>query len=75
MNKNDRFNAALKFAPLLEKYFLTYLIAQKKSSPRTVSTYRDSFTLYLRFMVSEYGIAPDRIEMNHFSLVLTSHVF
>ena len=68
MNKNDRFNAALKFAPLLEKYFLTYLIAQKKSSPRTVSTYRDSFTLYLRFMASVYGIAPDRIEMNHFSL-------
>lgn len=29
MNKNDPFNAALKFAPLLEKYFLTYLIAQK----------------------------------------------
>lgn len=68
MNKNDSLIAALKFAPLLEKYFLTYLIAQKKSSPRTVSTYRDSFTLYLRFMASVYGIAPDRIEMNHFSL-------
>ncbi len=36
MNKNDSLTAALKFAPLLEKYFLTYLIAQKKSSPRTV---------------------------------------
>ena len=68
MNKNDSLTAALKFAPLLEKYFLIYLIAQKKSSPRTVSTYRDSFTLYLRFMASVYGIAPDRIEMNHFSL-------
>ena len=68
MNKNDSLTAALKFAPLLEKYFLTYLIAQKKSSPRTVSTYRDSFTLYLRFMASVYGIAPDRIEMNHFSV-------
>ena len=67
MNKNDSLTAALKFAPLLEKYFLTYLIAQKKSSPRTVSTYRDSFTLYLRFMASVYSIAPDRIEMNHFS--------
>ena len=68
MNKNDSLTAALKFAPLLEKYFLTYLIAQKKSSPRTVSTYRDSFTLYLRFMASVYSIAPDRIEMNHFSV-------
>lgn len=66
MNKNS--SDAIEFAPLLEKYFLTYLIAQKKSSPRTISTYRDSFTLYLRFMASSYGIAPDRIEMNHFSL-------
>ena len=40
----------------------------EKSSPRTVSTYRDSFTLYLRFMTSVYSIAPDRVEMNHFSL-------
>lgn len=68
MNKNDSFTTVLKFASLLEKYFLTYLIVQKKSSPRTVSTYRDSFTLYLRFMTYAYGIAPDKIEMNHFSI-------
>lgn len=52
MNKNEPISAALHFAPLLEKYFLTYLIEQKKSSPRTVSTYRYSFTLYLRFVES-----------------------
>ena len=68
MNKNESSASALGFAPLLEKYFLTYLIVQKKSSPRTVSTYRDSFSLYLRFMTAVYGIAPDRIEMNDFSL-------
>jgi site-specific recombinase XerD len=68
MNKNGSTDITLSFAPLLEKYFLTYLIAQKKSSPRTVSTYRDSFTLYLRFLESQYGISPDRIEMVHFSL-------
>ena len=67
MNKQCS-DSALEFAPLLEKYFLTYLITQKKASPRTVATYRDSFTLYLRFAASSYGIAPDRIEMKHFSL-------
>lgn len=67
MNKNDSLTAALKFAPLLEKYFLTYLIAQKKSSPRTVSTYRDSFTLYLRFMASVYSIARQNRDESFFS--------
>lgn len=67
MNKQCS-DSALEFAPLLEKYFLTYLITQKKASPRTVATYRDIFTLYLRFAASSYGIAPDRIEMKHFSL-------
>jgi integrase/recombinase XerD len=67
MNKQC-YSAALEFAPLLEKYFLTYLITQKKASARTVSTYRDSFTLYLRFMTSLHGITPDRIEMEHFSI-------
>ena len=61
-------SVTLSFAPLLEKYFLTYMISQKKASPRTISTYRDSFTLYLGFLASVYGIAPDRVEMNHFSL-------
>lgn len=60
MNKNDPFNAALKFAPLLEKYFLTYLIAQKKSSPRTVSTYRDSFTLYLCILRVSRSVFTDK---------------
>lgn len=68
MNRDVLLTTTRRFAPLLEKYFLTYMIVQKKSSLRTVSTYRDSFTLYLRFMASVYGIAPDRIEMDHFSL-------
>lgn len=68
MKKNDLSASALSFAPLLEKYFLTYLITQKRSSPKTVSAYRDSFTLYLRFMRLTYDVPPDKIEMNDFSL-------
>lgn len=58
----------LKFAPLLERYFLSYMITQKKVSPRTVATYRDSFTLYIRFLKSEYRIDTSKIEIEHFSL-------
>ena len=67
MNKSNTC-ATLSFAPLLEKYFLKYLINQKKATPRTVSTYRDSFSIYLTYLDSIRGIAPDKIEMVHFSL-------
>lgn len=58
----------LAFAPLLERYFLSYMITQKKVSPRTVAAYRDSFTLYIRFLNSEYRITTSKIEIRHFSL-------
>lgn len=64
MNKNG----SLTFAILLERYFLSYMITQKKVSPRTVATYRDSFTLYIRFLNSEYRINTAKIEIKHFSL-------
>lgn len=64
MNKKQ----SLSFAPLLERYFLSYMLTQKKVSPRTISTYRDSFTLYIRFLNSEYDINAVKIELEHFSL-------
>ena len=67
MNKTE-LNLALSFAPLLEHYFLSYLIAQKKASPQTVATYRDSFTIYLGFLSTNKHINPENIELEHFSL-------
>lgn len=67
MNKTE-LHSVLSFAPLLEHYFLSYLIAQKKASPQTVATYRDSFTLYLEFLSTINHINPENIEMEHFSL-------
>lgn len=60
--------SALSFAPLLEKYFLSYMINQKNASPRTVSSYRDSFRIYILFLENRYDIDPDKVEMVHFSL-------
>ena len=67
MNKTE-LHSALSFAPLLERYFLSYLITQKKASPQTIATYRDSFTLYLGFLSAIKHINPENIEMEHFSL-------
>lgn len=58
----------LSFAPLLEKYFLSYLMRQKNASLRTVSAYRDSFSIYLNYIGVVYKIPADMVEMEHFSL-------
>lgn len=57
-----------EFAPLLEGYFLKYMISQKASSPRTIASYRDSFTLYVKYLSERHGIDPEKIEMNCLSL-------
>lgn len=60
--------SAGRFAPLLENYFLNYMISQKASSPRTIASYRDSFTLYIKYLSGKHGIDPEKIEMNCLSL-------
>lgn len=56
------------FAPLLENYFLKYMISQKAASPRTIASYRDSFTLYIKYLSEKHGIVPEKVEMNCISL-------
>ena len=67
MNKT-KYPGKLSFAPLMEKYFLSFMITQRKASPRTISTYRDSIRLYLGYLDSVHQIKPDTVEMEHFSL-------
>ena len=64
----NKTSIATSFAPLLEKYFLSYMISQKRSSPQTISSYRDSFSIYLGFLSKEHKIPADKIELEHFSL-------
>lgn len=61
-------NSSNSFAFLIEKYFLSYMMTQKKVSPCTISSYRDSFKLYIRYISSEFGVDPAKIEFEHFSL-------
>lgn len=44
--------------PALQRYFCHYLIGQRNSSPRTISSYRDCFKLLIRFM-EHRGIKAD----------------
>lgn len=48
----------VSFAPLLERFFCEYLISQRNSSPATISSYRDTFRLLLRFIEQRFGRAP-----------------
>lgn len=44
--------------PHLERFFIGYLCNQKRLSPQTVHSYRDTWSLLLRFMQEKQGIKP-----------------
>lgn len=44
--------------PLLQIFFTDYLVAQKRASPETLASYRDTFRLLLRFVHRETGVEP-----------------
>lgn len=48
---------------LLEAYFHQRLVAQRKSSPRTVAAYRDSLRLLLTFVAEQKGRPPARLSL------------
>jgi site-specific recombinase XerC len=43
---------SLGLAPLLERFFTQRLMQQRQASPHTVSSYRDTFRRFLRFVHS-----------------------
>ena len=38
------------FAPLLERFFTQRLMQQRQASPHTISSYRDTFRQFLKFV-------------------------
>lgn len=51
--------------PLLQSFFTEYLVAQKRLSPQTVASYRDTFRLLLRFIHRETGVGPAALTIAH----------
>jgi integrase/recombinase XerD len=49
---------ATAVGPLLQSFFTEYLVAQKRLSPQTVASYRDTFRLLLRSIHRDTGVGP-----------------
>jgi site-specific recombinase XerD len=53
--------AAPTFATLLQRFFTERLVQQRQASPHTISSYRDTFRLLLKFTRKRLRKPPDRI--------------
>jgi len=53
------------FATHLTRFLVEYLPAQRSVSPNTVKSYRDVFTLLLRFCRDNNGLNPERLTLDH----------
>jgi site-specific recombinase XerD len=51
------------FPVLLESFFTQRLIAQRKASPHTIASYRDTFRLLLHFAQKQLGKPPSQLAM------------
>jgi hypothetical protein len=52
-------NAAPTLPALIERFFTDRLMRQRRVSPTTVTFYRDSFRLLLKFAQKHLGKEPD----------------
>jgi site-specific recombinase XerD len=51
------------FQALLQGFFVEWLTIGRNVSPQTVSAYRDTFTILIRWLSSHRGLSPDKISM------------
>ena len=49
------------FAPLLEHFFMQRLMQQRQASPHTISSYRDTFRQFLKFVQQRLHKPPSRL--------------
>src|SRR5256712_6180891 len=49
------------FAPMLERFFTQRLMQQRQASPHTISSYRDTFRMLLRFTQQRLHTPPSRL--------------
>ena len=55
--------ATSTLAPLLERFFTQRLMQQRQASPHTISSYRDTFRLFLTFTQQRLHTSPSRLEL------------
>lgn len=54
-------STTVSFPALLERFFTHRLIQQRRASPHTIASYRDSFRLLLLFAQAKLGKAPSQL--------------
>lgn len=54
-------STAVSFQTLLERFFTQRLMQQRRASPHTINSYRDSFCLLLRFARARLGKHPSQL--------------
>jgi len=50
---------------LLQSFFTTRLMTQRKASPHTIASYRDTFRLLLQFAQKRLRRAPSQLELEN----------
>ncbi len=55
------------FADYLSEYFLKYISRQTGYSINTIASYRDTFTIFLRYLNNELRIKPERLSFEKLS--------
>jgi site-specific recombinase XerD len=53
--------SSLGLAPLLERFFTQRLMQQRQASPHTISSYRDTFRRFLKFVQQRLRTSPSRL--------------
>ncbi|MGH2379822.1 MAG: tyrosine-type recombinase/integrase, partial [Candidatus Limnocylindria bacterium] len=57
-------------APVMERFFTERLIGQRRASPHTVASYRDTFRLLLGFAQRHTGKAPSKLSLEDLDAVV-----
>ena len=60
------------FASLLERFFTQRLMQQRQVSPHTISSYRDTFRLFLKFAQERLHKAPSALDFNEIDAPLVA---
>jgi integrase/recombinase XerD len=55
----------LCFQDMLQKFFLERMMKQRNASPETIKSYRDTFRLYIQYLMDKNGVLPSKIQMKH----------
>ena len=58
--------------PLLESFFTQRLIGQRKASPHTITAYRDTFSLLLKFAQRHLGREPSKLTLEDLNAVFVA---